>query len=244
MTNEEFTKLHSKLKKMRFSGMAKELENQHMSTDQLTADQRITRLIMAEDTLRYNKKVERMLKKAKLRYSGAAFTEDLYSDQEEFTEELYSEIKDLKWITKPKNIIVTGPTGTGKSYLASAVGELAVLQFHSVAYYRTNLLLGDLKKAEEQNRLSEKLQELRKVDVLILDDFGMMSLDMSRCRSIFELLDSREGRKPTIVVSQFPVTSWYRLFEDSTFADACLDRILHGALRVKLQGESKRKQKF
>lgn len=141
------------------------------------------------------------------------------------------------------NISITGPAGTGKTYLANAIGVMAITQFRTVKYARPNLLLNELKNCDLQGTLPSKIQELLKADILIIDDFGMMKMDSDHCRVLFELLESREETLPTIFTSQLPVSRWYQLIEDSTYADACMDRILGNSIRIELKGESRRMNK-
>lgn len=134
-------------------------------------------------------------------------------------------------------------TGTGKSYYANALGVVALKQFKTVRYVKASKLLTELEayhQMEDSVKLLSVIEQLSKVDMLIIDDFGLMELDIEKCRDIFEILDGREGRKSTVVISQLPVKEWYDLFKDSTYADACLDRLLYKAYRLEFKGDSLR----
>ena len=206
--------LYEKLKSMKFSGMAEELRLQleNPNSDLESFQERFEKLVTAEWNLRYNKKFERYLKKA-------------------------------TWIDEGRNLVVTGMTGTGKTYYVNALAVAALKQFKEVRYYSASKLLLEL-SAHEQVDDSLKflgiMENIAQVDLLIIDDFGLMNLDVEKCRHLFEILDSRERRKSTVLVSQIPVKEWYDLFKDCTYADACLDRVLCKAYRLEFKGESLR----
>jgi len=145
------------------------------------------------------------------------------------------------WIREKRQVLITGPTGTGKTYLTSALGHAACRQGFTVLYAQMGKLLPDLAVQRGAGRYTQSLKRLSKVDVLLLDDWGLEPLSGLETRILLELLDDRYERSSTLIASQFPTDAWYGLLDDPTLADAILDRILHGAYRLELQGESLRK---
>ena len=136
--------------------------------------------------------------------------------------------------------MITGQTGSGKSYLDSALCVSALRQFKTVKYIRASQLIDDLNRAEALDTYRDTLGQLVAFDLLVIDDFGLMQLDLNKCRNLFEVLASRDPGKFTMVVSKFPVASWYDLFQEHTYADACLNRLLHNAYRVEMNGKNMR----
>lgn len=237
-----------KLRNMKFSGMAEELRLQieDPNSDLLNFWERFPKLVNAEWTLRQDKKFSRYLKKAHLRFPGACFDETLYLPERQLNVQTVEKLKTCEWIDEGRNLLLTGLTGTGKSYFSNAIAIAALKQYKTVRYYKSSILLKEidaLRMQSEAIKLLEFIEELSKVDLLILDDFGLMELDVIKCRDLFEILDGREGRRSTIVISQIPVKDWYDLFKESTYADACLDRLLAKAYRLDFQGESLRNKK-
>ena len=245
MTFEEYMNCHEKLKKMKFSAMAEELRLQYEdpNVDLLSFEDRIKRLVEAEWQMRYDKKFTRLLKQAHLKIPYASFDKTLYDPNRKLDVVTIERLMDCKWIEEGRNLLITGLTGAGKSYFANAIAIAALKQFKTVRYVRSDLLLKEfdaLRVLDEPNKALKLIEEFSTVDLLIIDDFGLMELDINKCRDLFTILDGREGRKSTIVVSQLPVSEWYGLFKNSTYADACLDRLLHRAYRLNFQGESLR----
>ena len=206
--------LYEKLKSMKFSGMAEELRIQleNPNSDLESFQNRFEKLVTAEWNLRYNKKFERYLKKAKLKIPGATFDEKLYVSDRQLDIPTIEKLNTCTWIDEGRNLVVTGMTGTGKTY----------------------------EQVDDSLKFLGIMENIAQVDLLIIDDFGLMNLDVEKCRHLFEILDSREGRKSTVLVSQIPVKEWYDLFKDCTYADACLDRVLCKAYRLEFKGESLR----
>ena len=216
--------LYEKLKSMKFSGMAEELRIQleNPNSDLESFQNRFEKLVTAEWNLRYNKKFERYLKKAKLKIPGATFDEKLYVSDRQLDIPTIEKLNTCTWIDEGRNLVVTGMTGTGKTYYVNALAVAA------------------LKQVDDSLKFLGIMENIAQVDLLIIDDFGLMNLDVEKCRHLFEILDSREGRKSTVLVSQIPVKEWYDLFKDCTYADACLDRVLCKAYRLEFKGESLR----
>ena len=210
--------LYEKLKSMKFSGMAEELRLQleNPNSDLESFQDRFEKLVTAEWNLRYNKKFQRYLKKAKLKIPGATFDEKLYNPDRQLDIPTIEKLNTCIWIDE------------GRYYSASKL--LLELSAHE--------------QVDDSIKFLSIMENIAQVDLLIIDDFGLMNLDVEKCRHLFEILDSRESRKSTVIVSQIPVKEWYDLFKDCTYADACLDRVLCKAYRLEFKGESLRNQKF
>lgn len=245
MTEQEYITLHAALKRMRLSGMAEELKEQFESAGdvELSTDERIRRMIQAESTLRDDKKIARIVKAACFKYPQAAVDTDI-AQKQGADSSLLESLSSCDWISRGRNLLITGKTGSGKSYCACALGVAAAGQFMSVRYIKASELLRKLESAETRHCLSEELNCYAKYDLLIVDDFGLMNLNSTNCRNLFELIDTRLDRKSTIFVSQLPVANWYNLFQDDTYADACLDRLTgNSSYRLSFDGESLRRRK-
>jgi DNA replication protein DnaC len=154
---------------------------------------------------------------------------------------LFLRLTDCNFIKQSENIVITGMTGTGKSYLACAVGHQACLNGYKVLYSNFGKLLTKLKMAKADNSYLREIIKISNFDLLILDDFGLQTMDHSANISLLEILEDRYGNRSTIIASQIPSENWYELFENPTIADACLDRIIHNAYKLNLEGESMRK---
>ena len=177
---------------------------------------------------------------ANLRYPDAVFDDTIYDPERSLDTITIEGLSDCNWISEGRNLLISGNAGTGKSYLACALSVCALRKFMSVRYAKTSSLIYELEKADLNHEHNEYLNRLSKIDLIVLDDFGLMELDPDKCRNLFELIDSREGRKSTIVISQLPISSWYDLFKDNTYADSCMDRLFHKAFRLEFHGKNMR----
>jgi len=148
-----------------------------------------------------------------------------------------------QFLERKENILITGPTGVGKSYLASALGHQACMKGFKVLYYNTTKLFAQLKLSRADGSYLKLINRLEKQDLLIMDDFGLQPLDEENRLMLLEVIEDRHGRRSTIITSQLPVIKWHELFQEQTIADAVLDRIVHTAHRLELKGESMRKKK-
>lgn len=235
----------NKLKSMRFSGMAQALEEllAEPNADLIPFREKVNRLVDAEWNLRYTKKLNRFLKKATLKYPNADLDDSIYDPERQLDYRIIEELAKCDWIEHGKNLIITGQTGSGKSYLANALCISALRQFKSARYMKASQLINELEKAEVMSSYPETLNLIASYDLLVIDDFGLMTLDLNKCRNLFEAIDSRDPGRSTIVISQFPVKSWYDLFQEHTYADACLTRLLNNSYRLEMNGKNMRNMK-
>jgi DNA replication protein DnaC len=231
------------LKELRLSVMEGEYRRQTElpASAELSFDERLALLVDAEYRSRQNKKLARLIKAAYLREPSACLEELDYSAGRKLEKAAVARLSDCRWIADGKHMLVTGPCGTGKTYLASAFGNAACRLGYSVRSYRVSRLLVDLQISRGDGSWNKLLAELKKPDLLILDDFGLAGLETLHCRDFLEVVDDRNGAKSILVTAQLPVANWHGLFSDATIADAVLDRLLHRALRFELHGPSKRK---
>lgn len=234
--------LCNKLKNMRFSGMAEALEELMLNpnADLLPFRQIVQKLVDAEWDLRYNKKLNRFIKKATLKYPGADFDESIYDPERMLDTYTIEELAKCKWVEQGKNLIITGKTSSGKSYLANALCVCALREFKTVKYIKASQLINELAKAEKTDGYQELLNQMASYDLLAVDDFGLMNLDINKCRNLFEVFDSRDPHKSTLVISQIPVSAWYDMFQEHTYAEACLARMLSEAYRLEMNGKNMR----
>jgi DNA replication protein DnaC len=207
----------------------------------LTHDELINTLIQSEWEDRQNKKINRHLRLAKFRY-GASVEEINFTASRGLDKTQVFRLADGSFIDKKENILITGATGVGKSYLASALGHQACQLGYRVLYFNTQKLFSKLKMMKADGSYSREIAKVERYDLLILDDFGLQSLDNTARMILLEIIEDRHGRKSTIIASQLPVAKWYEIIGDSTVADAILDRMVHTAHRLELKGESLRKK--
>lgn len=156
----------------------------------------------------------RFIKKADLRYPQADLDETISDPERQLDVEIIEQLATCQWIEEGRNLLVTGVAGSVKTYISNALCICALRQFKSVRYGKTSTVIYELEKADLENRHLEFISKLSKLDLLVLDDFGLMELDPDKCRNLFELIDAREGRKSILVISQLPVKSWFDLSLD------------------------------
>lgn len=207
----------------------------------LTHDELINILIQSEWEDRENKKIDRHTRLARFRYS-ASIEELNFTASRGLDKTQILRLADGSFIDKKENILITGATGAGKSYLASAFGHQACQLGYRTLYFNTQKLFSKLKMMKADGSYAREMAKIEKYDLLILDDFGLQQLDSTARMILLEIIEDRHGRKSTIVASQLPVAKWYEIIGDSTVADAILDRMVHTAHRLELKGESLRKK--
>lgn len=206
-----------------------------------TNDELIAYLLQSEWDDRQNRKMERLTKAAKFRYQASA-EEVLFEQARGLDKNQLQRFLSGEFIRAKENILLTGSTGVGKSYIASAIGHQACSLGYKVRYYNTYKLFTELKTAKADGSYIKEVNKIEKQDLLILDDFGLRPLDSINRHAFMEIIEDRHSRKSTIIVSQLPTDVWHQVIGEQTLADAILDRIVHAAHRVDLKGESMRKK--
>jgi DNA replication protein DnaC len=232
-----------KLSWIHLPAMAREFRRQveDRAFDELTFDERFGMIVDAEWTARQNRVLANLLKRANLRQS--ACLEDIdYSSDRKLNRDLVRQLSTNNWIREAHNLLLIGATGTGKSFLACAFGNNACRQGLKVRYYRVTRLLTDLAIARGDGSYNKLMKELKKIQILILDDWGLASLDPLAGRDLLEVIEDRNQERSTLIASQVPVSAWHSIFQDSTIADAVMDRLVHGAYRVDIAGPSMREK--
>jgi len=241
LTNTETILEH--MRSMKLYGMQKayQMAIENHSLANLTADELIAHLVWQEYDDRKNRTINRSVKNARFRYP-AQVENILFDPERGMDKNLVHRLAECNFIKNAENLIITGSTGTGKSYLASALGNQACLNGYKILYTSATRLLTQLKMAKADGSALKELLRIEKLDLLILDDFGIQPFDQQSRMMLMEIIEDRHGKKSTIFASQLPVQLWYEIIGDNTIADAILDRIVHSAHRIELQGESLRKK--
>lgn len=234
-----------KLKKMRLSAMAElhhnNLKNNRVHTN--TADAYLALLTDHQWEDRQNRKIERLLQQAAFKQKATLADID-YTQNRNLDKNMFERLATLDFISRKENMIITGASGVGKSYLAQALGHQACMMQHKTIYANTARLLKKLKLSKVDGTYLKELGKLLKTDLLILDDFGLQSFDNHAREALMDIIDDRYNKNSTIIASQIPVSAWYDIIGEGTIADAILDRIVNSSHRINLIGESLRKQKL
>lgn len=240
----QHTQLIQQLRTLRVPGMVEALEQQleqPATHSDLSFEERMTLLIDRETTYRQNNKVQRLLKTAKLKLQ--AYPEDIdYKHSRNLDKSQYASLLSCQWIEQHHNVLLTGPTGCGKTYLGCVLATQACRQGYSVRYFRASRLLDALAIAHGDGRFIKIINQLAKTDLLVLDDWGLEKLTLGQRNDVLELMEDRHGSRSTLITSQVPVSKWHAAIGDATLADAILDRLLHNAHRLDLNGESMRRK--
>ena len=235
---------HDQLNQLRLFGMARALAEQQALPDiaQLAFEERLGLLVEREISERLSAQTASRLRRAKLKQTAVAEDVD-YRAARSLDRALFNRLLTGVWVAEHQNILITGPTGVGKTWLACALANQACRQGRSVLYLRVPRLFEDVAIAHGDGRYSKLLTQLAKTDVLLLDDWGLALLTDAARRDLLEILDDRHGHRSTIVTSQLPMANWHESIGDPTLADAILDRLVHNAHQLTLTGESMRKRK-
>ena len=233
-----------KLESLRLTGMLTALQEQMGMDDinDLSFEERLGLLVDREAVCRESRRLKTRLRKAKLRHDAAV--EDIdFRHPRGLDKSLVLRLTDCNWLKNHENLIITGPTGVGKSYLACAFAQKACRTEYSAIYLRTSRLFENLGLAKGDGRYIKLLTGFAKTDLLVLDDFGLAKLNREHQHDLLEILEDRHGLKSTLVTSQLPVEHWHEQIGDPTMADAILDRLVHSAHKIQLKGGSMRKKK-
>jgi DNA replication protein DnaC len=235
--------LKSKMMSLKLRGMLKGFEEQmqNPTLHDFSFEERLGALIEHEDLDRENRRLQNRLKQARLKTGTILENIDFKTDRNLDKKQILS-LGNCSWILRKRNLIITGPTGIGKSYLASSLAHKACREGFSAIYLRMPLLFEDLILAKLENRYKRLLEKIAKINVLVLDDWGLFSLNDDQRRGLLEVVEARYSVASTIIVSQVPVDQWFKLIGDPIIADAILDRIVHNSERISLAGESMRKK--
>jgi DNA replication protein DnaC len=233
-----------KLTNLGLTGMMRALEQQNQLQDAstLSFEDRLALLVDAECSERDTTQFAKRLKAAKLRDS--ACVEDIdFKANRGIDKRLIAQLAEGQWLQDHRNVLITGKTGVGKTYLACALGQKACRLNHSVLYFRAPRFFQELTVARLKNTYQFALSRLKKSRLLILDDFALVPITEEQCRDMLEVADDRSGTGSFIISSQLPVKDWYQTFANATLADAILDRVVHGSYRLELGGPTRRDPK-
>jgi DNA replication protein DnaC len=233
---------HDRLVALGLNGMAKALDEQQRQPDiaALTFEERLALLVDREATERENKRLVARLRFASLRQNAVVEDIDMKAPRG-LDRPLFQKLVAGEWIDRHQNLLIIGPTGVGKSWIACALGHKACRHNRSVLYQRLPRLFDALALARGDGRHARLLRTLARVELLILDDWGLAPMTAEQRRDLLEMMEDRHGRGSTVVTSQLPVEHWHQIIGDPTIADAILDRLVHNAHRLTLKGESLRK---
>ncbi len=234
----------TQLRGLKLDGMARAFEEQvsQSAMAALSFEERFAMLVDRESAWRDSKRIERLLRQAKLKYPSATLEDVDYRPARGVDKRMLASLANCDWLRQAHNVLLIGATGLGKTWLACALAQTACRQGFSAIYARLPRLLEELRIAHADGSFARKLAALARTDVIVVDDWGLSAPAPSERADLLEILDDRVGSKSTIVTSQLPVDQWHAYLGDPTFADAILDRLIHSAHRITLSGESLRKR--
>lgn len=234
-----------KMRAMKLYGMVRSFRTtlEAGNTEQYTADELLGMLVESEWDDRYNRKLDRSVQRAHFRYKASVEQISFTSDRQ-INKNQVLRLADCDFIAKKENVLITGSTGSGKSYIASALGHQACSLGYRVMYEHNTKLFARLKMGKADGSYLKELLKMEKQDLLIIDDFGMQPLDPLSRTILMEIIEDRHGKRSTLFTSQVPVNKWYEVIGEQTIADAILDRIIHDAHRLELKGDSMRKKRI
>jgi len=233
-----------KLRKMKFFGMFHAFKTclETGQTTEYTADELLAHLVEAEWDDRQNRRIDRSIFYARFRYKASVENIHYHADRSIDRNQIMR-LADCSFISRYENLLITGSTGIGKSYVASAIGHQACIMGYRVLYASTPKLFAKLKMAKADGSYIKEIAKVERQQLLILDDFGIQPFDAQSRAALMEIIEDRHGKTSLIITSQLPVSKWYEVIGEKTIADAILDRIVHDAHRIELKGESMRKKR-
>jgi DNA replication protein DnaC len=232
-----------KLRTLKFYGMIQGLHDQaqHPAIEQLSFEERLGLLVDREMTDRLGRRLKNRLLQARLKQNASL--EDIdYQVNRGLDKALIHSLHDCQWVKKSLNILITGPTGVGKSWIACALAQKACREGYTATYLRVPRLLQEMTLSKGDGSYNKLFNKLGKTDVLLLDDWGLATLTPEQRRDVLEILEDRHGSHSTLVTSQLPLDQWHANIGDATLADAIMDRLVHNAYKINLTGESLRKK--
>ncbi len=233
-----------KMRKLKFFGMYHAFQStlETGKTQDYTADELLAHLVEAEWDDRHNRRIERQIYYAKFRYKASVEDVHYHADRSIDRNQIMR-LADCTFIDRNENLLITGSTGIGKSYIASAIGYQACTLAYKVYYASTPKLFAKLKMAKADGSYVKEIGKIERQQLLILDDFGIQPFDAQNRAALMEIIEDRHGKSSLIITSQLPVSKWHEVIGEKTIADAILDRIVHNAHRIELRGESMRKKR-
>ena len=235
--------LTQQLDTLGFGGFKAALQRQSEDANylQLPFEERLYQLLEAEQSERRDKKIKRLFSQAKLKDRQASLDTVEYSAKRGLERSQILSLASGEYISKGQNILITGATGVGKSFLAQALAKQAIFEGYSAKYYRVTRLLEEIKIARLEGSYTKTLQKLSRINLLILDDFGVTPLKSDELNDLFEVIEERTLSGSTIITAQLPVKEWHNYLGNATIADAMMDRLIYSAHRIEMKGESMRK---
>lgn len=233
--------IQEKLSQLRLKGMLRTWDAlaETRRIQELSFTDGMEMLLQAEEDERRNARFQRLLKNARFRYQ-ASLEELSYDPSRELDKNLITDLATCQYVANGESLVITGATGCGKSYLASALGHQACSHGYSVAYFNTQKFMLRIKMARLEGTILRFFDKIAKTSLFILDDFGLTHLEQQQQFDLMEIIEDRHGKKSTIIASQLPIGSWYDIISEATIADAILDRLVHTSYRIDLKGPSLR----
>lgn len=234
----------TRMKQMKLHGMhgAFKTAIETGKTDDYTIDQFVSMITDAEWDDRNNRKIERLIRNARFHYK-ATIENMVYDHARNIDRIKLLRLAECDFINKSENVLISGSTGAGKSYIATALGYQACIEGYRVLYFNTTKLFSKLKMAKADGSYLKELAKIARHQLIILDDFGLQPLDGQNRIALLELIEDRHNRGSMLLTSQIPVSKWYEIIGEKTIADAILDRLIHQSHRIELMGESMRKKR-
>jgi len=236
--------IETKLKQLRLKGMLRSWEamSETRRIHELAFSDGLEMLLQAEEDERSNNRFDRLLKNARFRYQSSL--EELnYDPTRGLDKSMVTELATCQYIAKGESLVITGATGCGKSFLASALGHQACSHGFSVVYFNSQKFMMRIKMSRVEGSILKFFDKIAKTSLFILDDFGLTNMEQQQQFDLMEIIEDRHGKKSTIIASQIPIASWYDIISEATIADAILDRLVHTSYRIELKGESLRRKR-